>query len=65
MENWWEDGFAESNIKQESTRIKSEILDGSLYGKKIDKENIDELIVAAYYFGKYEQYYLHFGKKEP
>ena len=41
-------------IEIELERIKSQIIGGKIYGREIDENNTDELIIAAYYLGKYE-----------
>jgi len=41
----------EAKIKAEAETIRRTIEGGNLYGKPIDVDNIDHLIVAAYYTG--------------
>ena len=34
--------------------IKSRIIGGKIYGREVNADDTDELIIAAYYLGKYE-----------
>jgi hypothetical protein len=58
-----EEEYINSNIKSEADRIRKQILGSSLYGRMVNEDSVDELIVAAYYYGKNEKYYLEFRER--
>lgn len=42
-------------IEFESKKIKEKIIDGSVYGQKIEEDNIDAMLVAAYHLGRSDE----------
>ena len=44
--------LAEELIHIEAELIREKMKDGTLYGEKIDLQNLDHVIVAAYYRGR-------------
>jgi hypothetical protein len=51
-------------IKKEAQRIRTEVEAGRLFGKEVDVDNIDEMIVAVYFFAISENIKKQAGENE-